>query len=131
LRVWSPDRIYNEWYLARPLAPRLPVSPTWKPDPNLTPNPGPGPLADADDAEMEDAEGQLQELAAPHADGVAAGIIAAAQQAAADLAELPALVRGGGLPREGHALPCLLHPEVRALHHADGYGFRSEFIAAA
>ena len=42
---------------------------------------------------MEDAEGQLQEVAAPHADGVAAGIIAAAQQAATDLAELPALVR--------------------------------------
>ena len=53
-----------------------------------------GPVADDDDA-MDDAEGQLQELAAPHADGVAAGIIAAAQQQAdADPAQLPALVRG-------------------------------------
>jgi len=60
---------------------------------SLTQDPNLGPLADADDAEMEDAEGQLQELAAPHADGVAAGIIAAAQQAATDLAQVPALVR--------------------------------------
>ena len=103
-----------------PPGPTFAPNPNWKPDPILNPNPGPGPLADADDVEMEDAEGQLQELAAPHADGVAAGIIAAAQQAAADLAELPALVRGGCPPRERHALPCLPHPEARALHHGRG-----------
>ena len=71
---------------------------------------------------MEDAEGQLQELAAPHADGVAAGIIAAAQQAAADLAQLPALVRGGSLPGEWHAVPCLLHPEFCIMQRAKDSG---------
>ena len=48
---------------------------------------------EADEGEMVDAEGHLLALAAPHADGVAAGIIAAAHEAAMDAAELPAPVQ--------------------------------------
>ena len=56
------------------------------------------PVAPADEEDWADAQGPFHHLAAPHADGVVAGLFAAAQQAAADAAELPALVPSSVTP---------------------------------